>query len=136
MPYASDGTPHHSFSRAKNHEAGIKPKPAMEKKPVEEKQPEHEDAGGDSIENVVKTHGPAHHMEYHRDEATGKHHVKSKHGETEHDSEHESPEEAHKHMSKAMGQDPEAEDEETGEIAGEVMPEMEEETAGHIPGLR
>lgn len=135
MPYASDGTAHHSLGRVRMHEEKhAKPKPKAEE--TESKKPaEGEETSGD-IHEVVAKHGPAKEMHYHHDEATGKHHVKSKHGEHEHNSEHESPEEAGDHMQSAMGQDEEEpQDEELGEEAGEAMPEMEHASSHHIPGL-
>jgi hypothetical protein len=97
---------------------------------------EPEEVSSEPIEDVVKEHGPAHHVEIHKDEATGKHHVHSKHGEEDHEhhSVHESAEEAMEHAGKAMGAEGEPEDEEIGEEAGAEMPAMEEHSR-HIPGL-
>ena len=140
--YSSDGKPHHSMSRARMHESKMgeaKPKPAMDKgaeKPKEKMAGDENSA--EDINEVVAEHGPAHHVEIHKDEATGKHHVHSKHGaeDHEHHSVHESAEEAMDHAGKAMGADgDEPEDEQIGEKEGEEFPQMEEGSRHHIPGL-
>jgi hypothetical protein len=133
MPYAADGSPHHSLSRVRMHEEkSAKPK-AEESAP--KKPPMAAEDSGEDIKSVVAQHGPAKEMHYHHDEATNKHHVHSKHGEKEHKSEHDSPEEAADTMKTAMGQDEqESPDEEMGEEAGEAMPEMQS-ASHHIPGL-
>ncbi len=137
--YSKDGVGHHSAGRARMHESRMgesaaKPKGAMPKQDGAEEKPAHDEASSESIEDVVKAHGPAHHVEIHKDEATGKHHVHSKHGEHDHHSEHDSAEEALDHAGKAMGaESDEPEDEKLGE---EMAPEMEEEEShSRIPGL-
>jgi len=133
------GKMHHSGGRARlaDSMAGDKPKPKpMEKKPEAAAD---DDGNSEDIESVVKKHGPAHHVEYDKDKETGKHKVKSVHGEqnVEHESEFDSEPEAHVHVGKAMGGSPAEEDpdEEMGDEAGEIMPEMEHKSHGHIPGL-
>lgn len=132
------GRMHHSASRARlADDMAAEKKPAMmpKKEPMGEK-PEHEESPED-IHEVVAEHGPAHHVEYHHDEAAGKHHVHSKHGEAEHEHHavHDTMEEAHAHMGHAMGQgEPDEDDEEVGEEAGEEMPAMEEQSE-KIPGM-
>jgi hypothetical protein len=143
MPRATDGTPFHSFSRAKHHDEaqGEKKsaKPAMEKKPAGEEKPEHE--GGEDIKSVVAQHGPAHEVHVHHDHEGKTSHVISHHGEHKHEEDFEGEDHAamaHKHAHEAAGGESEPDDdEEAGETYGEALPEMEtEEAHGHIPGLR
>jgi|SRR5580765_6476819 len=131
MPKATDGSSHHSFSRARMHDER-KSEPAPAKEPKKPAMAE-EDSGGD-IKEVVAKHGPARELHYHHDEATNRHHVHSKHGEAEHKSEHDTPEDAADTMKTAMGQEEPA-DEEMGEEAGETIPQMEAASSRHIPGL-
>ena len=143
MPRAADGTPMHSFSRAKHHDEMMsekKSKPAMEKPAKEEdgEKPDKE-ASQENIHDVVKQHGPAHHVEIEHDEESGKHHVHSKHGDAEHEHHavHDSAEEAHEHAGHAMGVNSEEEDESPDEeMAEEMAPAMEEgEAHSRIPGM-
>ncbi len=143
MPVATDGTKHASFSRAKHHDERNPDKPkAVEKsdkpKPIEKAKGEGTDSekSEQMVDSIVAEHGPAHEIHYTHDKASGKHHVKSKHGDAnvEHDSEHDSEVDAADHMHKAMGNPgDETSEDQMGEMAGETMPAMEEDS--RIPGL-
>ena len=142
MPYASDGSAHHSMSRVKRHESQMesdkKPKPSEKPAMAEEEKPDKK-ASQENIHDVVKQHGPAHHVEIEHDEESGKHHVHSKHGDAEHEHHavHDSAEEAHEHAGHAMGVDNEEEEESPDEeMAEEMAPAMEEgEAHSRIPGM-
>lgn len=140
MPYAKDGTPHHSASRAKMHdERNAGPATGSAKPPTKTHTPnipkeKTAKASGEnegSIEEHVKQHGPAHGLHHFVHE--GAHHVVSHHGDGEvHVSKHGSAEEAHEHMGKAMGVGGESQE-------AEETPDNEESeyaSAGSgIPGL-
>src|SRR5882724_1429358 len=104
--YDSQGQPHHSLSRAKFHDS-VKAKPAAQPPEKSAAPAAHPAPTKTPIAEHVKEHGPAHKIEYHHEEAEGKHHVTSHHGSggdhEKHHSVHHSPEDAHKHMSAAMG---------------------------------
>jgi len=139
MPHAGDGTPHHSFSRAKMHDEKMasskKPAPrAVTEAPKPEGEKSEHEQSPEDIKAVVAEHGPAHHMEY--EEKEGKHHVHTKHGAEnhEHHSVHDSKEEAMDHMHAATGTDEEESPDE--EEAEEIAPAMEEsEHSNRIPGM-
>lgn len=135
MPRDSAGNPAHSFGQArrmdesrtnkmtpavtpKSRPSGHQPDPDAT---MQESSPE-------DIKDVVAEHGPATEVTHKFDEATGKHHVHSKHGEAEHHSMHGSHAEAHKHMGHAMG---------VAEHEKEESPayEANEEKSMSIPGM-
>lgn len=88
---------------------------------------EGQDGSEQDIHEVVAEHGPADKIELHHDDAAGKHHVTSHHGEHTHKAVKAGREEAHEHAKAAAG----------------VMPEMAEEKSaqpamagdGAIPGM-
>lgn len=145
---AKDGTRHHSASRASLHDelsANKGPATALPKKKEESGGPKpgmaHPEPSKVAIKDHVAEHGPAHQVHHIHDQATGKHHVTTHHGEGEngkHHSVHDSHEAAHEHMGVAMGVGNAAKEEEKDHEDFET-PDTEEaemtRAGGGIPGL-
>lgn len=147
MPRASDGTPHHSFGRAKMHDEKMSGGTATKSLPSSEKKTAQPMEGGMNhptptatpIEEHVSQHGPAHSMDYEHDKASNLHHITSQHGEGEgqpHHSQHKSKEAAHEHIGKAMGvqEDQSEKDNESPDQSDESDAEMAT-SGGGIPGM-
>jgi hypothetical protein len=83
------------------------------------------DVSNMEMSEVVKKHGPAHHIVMHHDDENAVHSVTSHHGKSGHMAHHEfaSREDAHEHAAKASGVGNENPDEET---PGQEMNESEE----------
>ena len=142
MPYAKDGTPHHSLSRASHHDgmqADRKAPPAvheMKKAAPAADGKDGNDVSHMKIAEVVKKHGPAHDIAMTHDHEAMQHHVHSTHGDKHHHSDHGSAKAAHEHAMMAAGIDHDEEetpDEEAGETGADETAEMAPSTG--IPGL-
>ena len=149
---AKDGSWHHSSSRASLHDE-MSSKPATNapaKKSRTEKPRDGDDEKGTDVSHmeigeVVKEHGPAHHVVIHHDHAGKLSTVTSHHGEkgkahmhhSEHDGENH-VHEAHGHAMEAAGHDSDGDEEKDEAFEGQETPgeeEAEEEMQG-IPGIK
>lgn len=150
---ATDGSRHHSASRARLHDELSKGKGSavtpMKKPGVGEKDAsenvQHPVPSTIPIGDHVDEHGPAHTIHHQLDESTNMHHVSSFHGDATpeqkdhpgaHHSQHKTHAAAHAHMGKAMGLDHEAEDRPENEDDETPDSEQDMEAGSHkIPGL-
>jgi hypothetical protein len=97
---------------------------------VHHNEPDGDEASDQPIEEVVAAHGPAEKIELHHDDAAGKHHVTSHHGEHVHKAVKAGREEAHEHAKAAAGLQPEPPQDETSEHTPVGAP-----SGGAIPGM-
>jgi hypothetical protein len=149
MPRATDGSPHHSLSRARLHDEMTKSGPSRAGEPPATSEAAgstmaeaHPPDSSENIQDVVAQHGPAHTIHTHHDHEGATHHVSSYHGDHKpghstgsgfsHHSHHNSAEEAHRHVGHALGighEQSESPEFERGEHEGA-------EEAANIPGMK
>lgn len=101
-----------------------------ESKAAAHAEPDGDEGSDQPIEEVVAEHGPAETIELHHDDAAGKHHVISHHGEHVHKATKAGREEAHEHAQKAAGLQPEPPQDETDSATHGAS-----DSVGAIPGM-
>ena len=138
MPFAKDGSGHHSFTRAKMHDEksmGSAKPPAKTHSPEPKARSMKDPGKGESeqgMEGVVAEHGPAHGMHYAK--VGDEHHVVSHHADGHvHHAKHGSFGEAHEHMKQGGEESAEQEPQETPD--SEQEPAYASNGGGGIPGL-
>jgi hypothetical protein len=152
MPRATDGTPHHSNSRARLHDELTKSGPSRAGEPAATSEAvgstmaeAHPPDSSEDIHSVVEQHGPAHTIHSHHDHEAGTHHVSSFHGDHKpghatgsgftHHSTHHDVHSAHAHMGHALGMGS-AEHEKSESPEYESAEREGAEEAANIPGMK